>query len=402
MRGGLLHRLGQLQYPLLERFTATAWNNVPRPASVRSVTRASGHDPYRVLLAGGSSAVGWGVVSHDLALAGYLARATAALTGRGLDLEVLARPNLRIPEIAAFLAPETIARFDALVFTLGGRESFEFMPVELWTTQLTTLLAAIDDAPTGATPAVVIVGAEETPPVPVPRWVGRIAMSRARAYHQTTRELIADRPRHAFVDSGMIPTAHEIRGVLDVDSAVLYDRAARAIAPTLAGLLSDAPSRPRTPVDEDARRGALDRIEAGAWREEPRLRTLLTTLRDVLHVRSADLFLVDEHEVRVIAATSLSVERSPRENSLSSETLEHLGGLVIPDLAADPAHRDRPAVVGPPHIRFYAGYPVEAPDGERIGVLTVVDTRPHEFRGAELAILRGFAARVGELLFEVR
>lgn len=400
MRGGLLHRLGQLLYPLLERFSATAWNNVPRPAAARAVTRASGHDPYRVLLAGGSSAVGWGVVSHDLALGGHLARATAALTGRGLDMEVLARPSLRIPEIAAFLAPETIARFDALVLTLGGRESFEFMPVDLWARQLARLLTAIDASPDGATPAVVIVGAEETPPVPVPRRIARLAMARARAFNRATRELIADRPRHAFVDSAMIPTPHETRGVLDVDSAVLYDRVARAIAPTLAGLLSDAPSRPRAPVDEDARRGALDRIEAGSWRDEPRLRTLLTTLRDVLHVRSADLFLVDQHEVRVIAATSVSVERSPRENSLSSETLEHLGGLVIPDLAADPAHRDRPGVADPPHLRFYAGYPVEAPDGERIGVLTVVDTRPHEFLEAELSILRGFAARVGELLFE--
>ena len=80
--------------------------------------------------------------------------------------------------------------------------------------------------------------------------------------------------------------------------------------------------------------------------------------------------------------------------------LEYRRGFVIPDLAADPRHRDRSQVVGPPYLRFYAGHPVESPDGHRIGVLAVVDTKPRTFSPAELSLLRNFAVRAGVLLFD--
>ena len=77
MLSEFVNQIGKLSYPLFERFSSTAWDNAPRP-SQRAVSRGTGHDPDRVLLTGGSSAVGWGVFSHDLGLAGYLARTTAA------------------------------------------------------------------------------------------------------------------------------------------------------------------------------------------------------------------------------------------------------------------------------------------------------------------------------------
>lgn len=398
MFADLVHHIGKLSYPLFERFSAGAWNNVPRPASTRAVSRGAGHDPDRILLAGGSSSVGWGVVNHDLALAGYLARATAALTGRGADVEVYAHPKLTVPEIREFLQAEGVSRFDAIVLTLGGRESFEFMPTRVWRRDLRALLDTVR-ADHSTAPGVIIVGAEEVSPVALGRVVNAIAMARARALNRATRELIADLPGVSFVDSAMIPGPDDRHGVLDVDNAELYDRCARRIAPLLAGMLDRAPDRVREPVDEAMRREAIARLEEEEARSDPRVRSLLTTVRDVLHMRSADLFLVDHDEVRLIAATFVSVERSPRTDALSSETLEHRTGLVIPDLAADPRHRERPAVAGPPHLRFYAGYPVESPDGQRVGVLSVVDTRPRQLTDAELSLLRGFAAQAGALLF---
>lgn len=398
MLGDLVHYIGKLSYPLFERFSPAAWNNVPRPSSPRAVTRGAGHDPDRVLLAGGSSAVGWGVVSHDLALAGYLARATAALTGRGADVEVYAAPDLRVPEIREYLLAESVSRFDAIVLTLGGRESFELMPTRIWRRDLRALLDAIL-ADRAVAPGVIIVGAEEVSPVPLGRLINAIAMAKARALNRATRDLIADLPRVSYVDSAMIPSPHDRHGVLDIDNAELYDRSARRIAPLLAGMLDRLPDRVREPVDDAARGAAIARLGEDGARSDPRLRNLLVTARDVLHMRSADLFLVDHDEVRLIAATSVSVERSPRTDALSSEALEHRTGLVIPDLSADPRHRDRAPVAGPPYLRFYAGYPVESPDGQRVGVLSIVDTRPRELSDAELSLLRGFAHQAGALLF---
>ena len=47
---------------------------------------ASGPDPDRILLFGSDIFVGRGVLSHDIAFPGYLARTVAKVTGRGVDV----------------------------------------------------------------------------------------------------------------------------------------------------------------------------------------------------------------------------------------------------------------------------------------------------------------------------
>ncbi len=397
MLGELVHHLGKATYPLFERFSAIAWNNAPRPTTSRTVSRGMGHDPDRVLLAGGSSAVGWGVINHDLALAGHLARATSAITGRGTDVEVFSYPRLDIEGLHRALTPEVISRLDALVLTLGGRESFELMTTRLWHKQVADLLDHITSGRRAA-PSIIIVGAEEESPIPLRKWVTSMAMSRARALNQATREAIASRPRVLYVESGFVPRPGTT-SVFD-DALAVYEHAAQAIAPTLADLLDHAPDRVRQPVDEDARAHAIRHLRTLNGADYPKLHSLLETAKDVLHLRSADLFFVDSDEVRLIAATSVSQVASPRANSLSTEILEHRRGLVIPDLAADPRHSDRPQVTGPPYLRFYAGYPVESPDGQPVAVFAVVDTKPRKFSRSELTLLRTFALQAGSILFE--
>lgn len=398
MAGDPIHRLGSLVYPLLERFSSVPWNNVPRPEP-RAVVRGAGHDPDRVLLAGGSSAVGWGVVNHELALAGYLARITAAATGRGIDVEVNSHPRLTTPDIQEFLTPATISRYDAIVLTLGGRESFELMPTRAWRKDVSALLQHITTG-RGIAPGVVVVGAEEVSPVRIPRVLTSMVMARARALNAATRDIIRGMPRVVYVDSAAVPQPGEASSVLDIDSALLFERAARAIAPALTDLLDGDHDRLRQPVDEDARLEAVDFVQTAEVRDDPRITQLLATAKDVLHARSVDLFFVGRDEVRLLAATNETEVVAPRDESLSNEVLEYRRGFVIPDLAADPRHRDRPQVTGPPHLRFYAGHPVESPDGHRIGVLAVVDTRPRTFSPAELSLLRNFAVRAGVLLFD--
>jgi GAF domain-containing protein len=64
---------------------------------------------------------------------------------------------------------------------------------------------------------------------------------------------------------------------------------------------------------------------------------------------------------------------------------------VVPDALADERFRDNPLVLGEPHIRFYAGYPVESPSGERIGALCVFDPEPRRADDVDTVLLREFA-----------
>ena len=57
---------------------------------------------------------------------------------------------------------------------------------------------------------------------------------------------------------------------------------------------------------------------------------------------------------------------------------------------------DNPLVCGNPNIRFYAGYPLEAPDGSRVGTLCVIDDKPREVSRDQLQTLRELGRMVEE------
>jgi len=51
-------------------------------------------------------------------------------------------------------------------------------------------------------------------------------------------------------------------------------------------------------------------------------------------------------------------------------------------------------VTGEPFVRFYAGYPIESPFGERIGVICVLDHESRTWSAKDTALLRDLALMV--------
>jgi GAF domain-containing protein len=51
-------------------------------------------------------------------------------------------------------------------------------------------------------------------------------------------------------------------------------------------------------------------------------------------------------------------------------------------------------VQGDPLIRFYAGFPIESPSGERIGSLCVFDPKPRSLAEVDQVLLRELALLV--------
>ncbi|KAL4854405.1 putative serine/threonine-protein kinase SIS8 [Chlorella vulgaris] len=75
-----------------------------------------------------------------------------------------------------------------------------------------------------------------------------------------------------------------------------------------------------------------------------------------------------------------------REESFCAWTLlpETPYVLIVEDALEDKRFRSNPLVVGPPHIRFYAGAPlISSASGYRYGTLCVIDTKPHREFAAE-------------------
>lgn len=68
--------------------------------------------------------------------------------------------------------------------------------------------------------------------------------------------------------------------------------------------------------------------------------------------------------------------------------------MVIPDATLDPQFKDSPLVLQDPHIRFYAGCPVHADTGSRLGTLCLIDTEPREFSKHDESMLRHTAQMI--------
>lgn len=390
------HWLGRRYLPVVEALSARSWASIPRPPERRAVTRGAGSDPYRVLLAGGSSAVGWGVMTHDLGLAGYLARLISAYTGRGTDLEVFASLTTTVDDVREFVG-RAAGRYDLVVLTLGTRESFELVSVEQWERSLAELLDEIASAAPHP-PGVVVVGAELELPVDIPRWYARMVAARATELNAATRTLVADREHVRYVDSGMI-AGGGASGLFDAGPRALYTRAAATIAPAAVLLLDGSPDDSVQPIDEASRMRAVEYLR----NLEPvpsRVRDLLMTLHNMLHVRSVDLYFVDTDYVSTLATTRDAPAARDRRSTVADSALEHRHGLIVPDLTLDDRFRDRPEVTGEPFLRFYAAYPVESPEGNRVCLLSIVDTQPRDLTPGELRLIRQFAITIGSVLFE--
>lgn len=390
MLAELAQRVADVWSSTVIRIAAPRDDGAPRPPQ-RDMVSGRGHDPDRVLLAGGGCGVGWGVLDHNLGLAGHLARQVAGITSRGVDLEVNVNPVGSIPLLMSSLSSATLARYDALVLTVGTCEAHQLMSVSTWRTQLTALLDRIADASNA--PSVVVVGAEEGGPAT--GIVERRAHARATQLNAATREIVRLRPRVAFVPSGIESSDPSV--AVDADHADLYDRAARAVAPTLAAMLDLVPRSPDAALDDPARLETIERLRGRSLQADLDLVRLVGTVRHLLDAADAVLVLVGPDLVEPIVSDGAANGPRPRVGSLSGIAIHHRGGLVIPDLSQHEEFRSRPDVAGAPHFRAYAGHPVPVA-GHSVAVLAIVDTRVREFSPAELALLRGFCLRAGELL----
>lgn len=107
---------------------------------------ATGPDADRILLIVDRPSVGDGVLSHELGLAGHLARQLSTLSGRGTDIDVLANGNTTVAGCATALGTVDLARFDAIILMLGSSEALSLSSTRRWAAELAGLLDDIDGA----------------------------------------------------------------------------------------------------------------------------------------------------------------------------------------------------------------------------------------------------------------
>lgn len=96
------------------------------------------------------------------------------------------------------------------------------------------------------------------------------------------------------------------------------------------------------------------------------------------------------------ARVGLDLRETPREWAFCNHALASGEEFVVGDAANDPRFAANPLVTRGPHVRFYAGVPLEDAQGRRFGTLCVLDREPRRLRARELRALRELAAIASE------
>lgn len=145
---------------------------------------------------------------------------------------------------------------------------------------------------------------------------------------------------------------------------------------------------PADPADEDKRLAHLESLRALFTPAQARFDEITLAAKEALDVPICLLTLVGRDLQWFKSAQGLSTPETPREISFCGHALHGDSIFLVRDAHADARFRDNPLVTGPPHIRFYAGYPLRTWTGSAVGTLCVIDRRPRDLTEDQLEELR--------------
>jgi len=152
--------------------------------------------------------------------------------------------------------------------------------------------------------------------------------------------------------------------------------------------------KPPLPKNEQERLADLHRLEILDTPPEERFDRITRLAVRLLHVPMALVSLVDANRQWFKSCQGLSATQTDRDVSFCGYTILKERTLVIEDALKDERFADNPLVTGPPHIRFYAGHPLHGPQGQKVGTLCLLDSRPRRFGAERIRDLQDLAALV--------
>ncbi len=152
--------------------------------------------------------------------------------------------------------------------------------------------------------------------------------------------------------------------------------------------------RPQLPENEPHRLQALHALGILDTAPEERFDRLTRMARRLFQVPIALVSLVDEDRQWFKSACGLDVPETPRDVSFCGHAILGEDLFIVPDAARDPRFADNPLVCRSPYVRFYAGCPLRALSGHRVGTLCVIDRQPRSFGADDEETLRDLARMV--------
>jgi len=149
---------------------------------------------------------------------------------------------------------------------------------------------------------------------------------------------------------------------------------------------------------EEERIKALHRLDILDTPGEERFDRFTRLATASFGVPMALVSLVDTDRQWFKSCIGIDSPGTPRSVAFCSHAVALDDLLVVPDARLDERFADNPLVTGAPHIRFYAGQPVRSLDGQPLGTLCIIDTRPRMLDDGGRRMLRDLAQLVQDEL----
>ncbi len=155
---------------------------------------------------------------------------------------------------------------------------------------------------------------------------------------------------------------------------------------------------PKLPDDETQRLKSLHTLRVLDTNPEARFDRITSMAARVFDVEICLVSLVDSERQWFKSRKGLEACETSRDISFCGHAILEEAVFVVEDTLTDARFEDNPLVTDNPSIRFYAGCPVHAPDGHRVGTLCLIDSRARKFDQKDARTLADFAALVDDEL----
>lgn len=150
--------------------------------------------------------------------------------------------------------------------------------------------------------------------------------------------------------------------------------------------------KPDTPDDEQARLVTLRSLGVLDTPPEERFDRLTRMAKRLFGVPIALVSLVDESRQWFKSCFGINASEAPRSTSFCGHAILSDDVFIIPNAIEDERFADNPFVLNDPNIRFYAGCPLKAPNGHKLGTLCVIDRKPRIFEKEDIEALKDLAS----------